>query len=104
MATKGAEKQEKKISEFAEIANSEFPDIGIMSFKGAFRWGAKNAVENSRFEDWQEVVKQPPAIRREFFKNLLEESKPHLKKLIGEDSVNSLLDTLLRENEKYLQD
>jgi len=101
MSTKGAEKQEKKITELAEIANKDFPDIGVMSFKGAFRFGAKSAVEKSQFNNWEEVVNQPPNIRRNFFKSLLEESRPHLKRLIGEESLQPLLDKLIKEIGKF---
>ncbi len=104
MSTKGAEKQERKISELAEIANMDFPDIEVRTFKGAFRFGAKRAVEKSQFESWEEVSKQPASIRRNFFKTLLEESRSHLNRIIGEDKVQPLLDKLEKENEKYLQD
>ena len=104
MSTKGAEKQERKISELAEIANQDFPDIEVRTFKGAFRFGAKSAVEKSQFESWEEVSQQPVSIRRKFFKSLLEESRSHLNRILGEDKVQPLLDKLENENEKYLQD
>jgi|GEM_PF-1259021 len=101
--TMGAEMQEKKITELSQIANADFPDVGVMTFKGVFRSGAMSAVAKSQFDTWEEVAEQPPDTRRNFFKTLLEESKPQLKQLVGEESVQPLLDKLINENEKYLQ-
>lgn len=102
--TLGAARQEKKITEFSQIANAKFPDVEVMTFKGAFRAGAVSAVEKSQFDTWAEVASQPSEIRRNFLRNVLEESKPHLRTLIGEEYLQPLLDKLLKENEKYLQD
>jgi len=104
MATIGSKKQEKKISELSRIANEIFPDVPVASFKGAFRLGAKEAVEKSRFESWEEVVKEPADIRRTFFESLLNEAASYFIKLVGKENVDSLIEKLKAENEKYLKD
>ncbi|MEF8943235.1 MAG: trimethylamine methyltransferase family protein [Desulfohalobiaceae bacterium] len=102
--TIGVTRQEKKITKLSQLANTEFPDIGVMTFKGVFRSGAMSAVGKSQFNSWEEVASEPPDTRREFFKSLLEESRAQLEQLIGKENVPSLLEKLLEENERYLQD
>ncbi|MFP4213863.1 MAG: hypothetical protein ACLFRL_07105 [Desulfohalobiaceae bacterium] len=104
MAVMGDEKQEKKITELAEIAQRHFPDCKVMTFKGAFRQGAQKAVQKSSFNSWEEVARQPAPKRREFFNSLLQESKPHLVKFTGDNNIDKLLEQLRKENEKYLHD
>jgi len=104
MATIGSKKQEKKIAELSRIANEMYPDVNVASFKGAFRLGAKAAVEKSRFESWEEVVKEPADIRRAFFESLLNEAVSYFIKLVGEKNVDSLIEKIKVENEKYLKD
>lgn len=102
--TIGAAIQEKKITELSQISNADFPEFSVMTFKGVFRSAAMSAVEKTQFESWAEVASQPSDVRHNFFKKVLEESKPHLRSLIGEEYLEQLLEKLLKENEKYLQD
>jgi hypothetical protein len=101
----GSKKQEAKISELGSLADRMFPDIGMMSLKGSFRHGIREALKNARFESWEKVSAQPPEIRRKFFQNVLDASVPHLKKIgLRDDEAESLIRKLGKENERYLHD
>jgi len=104
MATIGSKKQEKKIAEFAKLAKKLYPDINELAIKGAFRYGAKAAIEKSRFSKWEEVAEQPATVRKKFFNLLMQESRTHLINIIGEGKVDDFIEKLKAENEKYLKD
>ena len=104
MTIVGSEKQEKKLAEFARLAKQLFPDINELSVKGAFRFGAKVALEKFNFSSWQDMAKQPASVRRKFFKILLQEARPYLINIVGEENVDDFIEKVKVENEKYLKD
>lgn len=104
MATIGSEKQERKIAEFAELAKRSYPNINELSIKGAFRYGAKAAIEKSQFSKWEEIADQPAAVRKEFFNLVMQESRTHLQNIIGKEKVDDFIEKLKAENEKYMKD
>ena len=104
VATIGSKKQEDKIKVFATIAKKSFPEIDELSIKGAFRYGAKGAIEKSNYSEWSDVAKKPARERRLFFDLLLEQSKSHLEQLLGKEKTNVLIKKISLENEKYLKD
>ncbi len=104
MATIGDKKQEEKIKAFAIIAKDNFPEINEISIKGAFRYGAKEAIEKSKHSEWAEVAKRPANERKIFFDMLLEQSKNHLERLIGKEKTEILIKKITLENQKYLKD
>jgi len=103
MATIGAKKQEEKISKLAKAAKSIFPDIDEMSIKGAFRYGAKSAIEKSRFSKWAEIVELPESERRKFFDSLIQEARLHFESMLNKADVDQLVKKLKAENEKYIK-
>jgi hypothetical protein len=104
LATLGSEKQEKKLNEFANLAKKIFPDINELPVKGALRYGANAAIEKSPFSHWEEIAEQPVSVRRKFFHSLLQEARPHLIHVIGEEKVDGFIEKVKVENEKYLKD
>ena len=104
MAILGSGKQEKKITEFAQLAKRTYSDINELSIKGAFRLGAKAAVEKSQFSMWEEIADQPPRVRRTFFDLLMAESRAHLINVLGKEKVDDFIEILKAENEKYLKE
>ena len=103
MATIGSKKQEEKLNEFAKIAKNAFPEVNELTIKGAFRYGAKAAVEKSQFSSWTEISKQSEGERRKFFDTLLEEARPHLESAIDRKNVEYLIKQIKLANDKYLK-
>lgn len=99
-----AKKQEMKINEMGSIAHSMFPEIDAIIFKGSFRLGIRDALENCRFESWNEVSQQPVHVRKRFFESFLRKSIPYLEKTgVNKEAVDSITAELMKENEKYLR-
>ncbi len=103
MAVTGNKKQETKITEMGMFTTEMFPNIDILSAKGAFRFGIKSALKNSSYESWQKIAEQPSLERENFFELLLEYSLPYLVNAgISEKQAKELFVQLKIENKKYL--
>ncbi|MDM8517077.1 hypothetical protein QUF76_12820 [Desulfobacterales bacterium HSG16] len=100
----GNKKQETKIREMGHIAKNMFPHIEVMAFKGSFRLAIRSALKKNQFNDWEEVSQRPYKVKKKFFETILDESVSQLKKLgMKEDETDILIDSLKKENEKYLK-
>ncbi len=99
----GSRKQEMKINEMGAVANTMFPEIKTMEFKGSFRLGVRNALQKSGYGKWDEISLLPPDKRNRFFENIIQESLPYLKKIgLDEKDINRLIRELKQRNLKYL--
>ncbi len=104
MAPVGCKRQEQKIARMGELAHSMFPGIDTLAFKGAFRLGVREALQNQKIGDWATLCDAPPQFRRRFFRVLLNESLPHLRGIgLNEAQIKALTGKLLRENERFLE-
>lgn len=104
MLQRGNTKQEQKIESMAAIVADLYPELSIISVKGAFRFGVRSALEQSGFSSWSEVAEQKIAVKQNFFKRLTDGTINHLIKMgLPHDMVTSVRTRLLKENQQFLK-
>ena len=103
----GSRKQETKIREMAEITLEFFPYLNEGAVRGAFRFGANEALEEKHYNSWREVVDQTKKERKEFFELLLGKAFKSLRTLIRKEDLNKkdkLIRKIKSKNEEYVEE
>ncbi len=103
MAVTGNKKQETKITEMGMFTTDMFPNIDIISAKGAFRFGIKSALKNSSYKNWKEIAERTSFEREKFFETLVENSLPYLINAeLSKKQTKKIFVEIKKENKKYL--
>lgn len=103
MAVIGTQKQEEKILEMGNIAHELAPKVSVMNFKGAFRLGIKQALKQSGNAQWKDLSQKSNLEKKQFFDQILNESKPHLiRSGLSEQEVEKICVALKKKNDEYL--
>ena len=103
MTVIGNQKQEQKLNEMGDLAKQLFPQVNVLSIKGALRYGAESALRKSGYASWQEVSEKPRQTRNTFFKLLLKEAEPRLNLALQPDQVKRFMQMVEKANQKYLK-
>ena len=99
----GTTKQEEKITLMGTIAHKMHFKVAVITFKGAFRFAIKLALEENKYEKWNDLVAQSPKIRKIFFESILSNSINQLNKIgLSEPQIKVLFERLKKENQSYL--
>ena len=100
----GNKTQEEKITEMAELANELFPHIKVISFKGAFRFGLKQALDELGYENWKDIYKETGEVRIKFFETALKFSENPLHSFrLSYADIDNLKTILEEDNKKFIE-
>ena len=100
----GNKTQEEKIEEMAELAHELFPHIKVISFKGAFRFGVKQALKELGYENWKDIYKKNTEVRIKFFETALKFSENPLKGFkLSHSDIENLKIVLEEDNKKFIE-
>ncbi len=72
MTVTGSKKQEDKIENMGKLAKELFPEISIESFEEVFRQSTTAALKKHQYQQWDDVVKEQPLVRKLFFDSILD--------------------------------
>lgn len=81
MAVTGLEMQEKRLEEMGMIADNAIPGIGLVAFKGMFRYAIESALRENRIDTWVSVSAKDKAAKQRFLNSVLEHVAVRFAKL-----------------------